>query len=233
MGVHIRVANVKLDADGRVAPDEVARFLTELEAVRESLVSCFSTMLVSMALLLTILVVLFLASPDHGEAHEPDASISMAAPPSVWDADAVGWLTGGNNELAVRRGFHLAESTLLAVCVAGCLAGLFLAQCQLVIVSALPGNLAMIEYLLHGGLKPIFTVYFCVDVPFFLTPVAMPFIAARYSAVAFLAALAIFVFCWAFWCNFMGAETQPLMLQNRLLQRWAKSAVARTQAEKS
>ena len=64
-GVYIRVAHVQLDADGHVAPQEFQRFLYELDEVRESIINGFNTMLLSMALLLTILVVLFLVKVDH------------------------------------------------------------------------------------------------------------------------------------------------------------------------
>ena len=226
-GIHIRVANVALDADGCVSSEELARFVAELADIRDSLTNCFSTLIVSQALLLTILVVLFLASPyDRLEAGASEAA-------SIWDSDAIAWLSGSDNDLTVRHAFHTAEAALLAACILGCLAGFFLSQCQLVIVSALPGNLAMVEYLLKGGLKPIFTLYMCVDLPFLLTPIALPFVAARYSALAFVAAIALLVGCYALWCPFMHAESQPLMLQNRTLQRWARMAVARTQAERA
>ena len=154
VGVHIRVASVRLDSDGHIGPEEFGRFMRELDEVRESLVNCFSTMLISMALLLTILVVLFLAKVSYG--NEIGAS-GLNPNASAWDVDAIAWLCAQSSggEMSVRRVFLGVESLLLALCIMGCLAGVFLAQCNLIIISALPGNMAMLEYLLRGGLKPI------------------------------------------------------------------------------
>lgn len=225
-GVHLRVANVQLDADGRVTAEVLQRFVTELDEVRESIYTCFNTLLVSMALLLTVLVVLFLAKVEYKEA-------DAAAARSAWDVDAISWLAGGsNNEVGARRICHGFESAIFGLCLLGCLGGIFLAQCQLVVVSALPGNMAMLEYLLQGGLKGVFTIYMCVDLPFVLAPIGIALTAARHSPVAFLTSIVIVIGCYVLWGTaLIAGPSGMLMVQNRTLQRRARAAVARTDAE--
>ena len=231
-GVYIRVAHVQLDADGHIAPQEFQSFLHELDEVRESIINGFNTMLLSMALLLTILVVLFLVKVDHHAFDEDEVDATNSA----WDVDAIEWLAhiSDSSRVGMRRSFHCVESGLFGLCIIGCLAGFFLAQCQLVVVSALPGNMALLEYLLKGGLKPIPIVYACVDLPFFLTPLGLVFAAARHSSIAFVVAVFVVPGCYLLWSDVLFVRSDGfLLLQNRTLQKRARAAVARTLAEQT
>jgi hypothetical protein len=225
-GIHIRVANVHLDSKGSASVEEVQRFENECDSIRDQYFNQVSVYMVSTALLMTVLVVMAVAEAQH-LLDEPTLDTEDA--PSMWGPDAASWIAPGN-ELGIRRAFYAAEFAILATCLMLSVAGVFLCNCQCGIIMGMPSHVAMIEYLLHGGLQTVPTLYICVDLPFFLFPFALPFVAARFSTVAFVGCLILAIGCHLIWLPFFTCG--PMHLYNRVLQKRARAAVARTAQER-
>lgn len=215
--IHIRVATIRLDAVGRVLPEDIKRFEFDCDTIRDTYYNQISTFMVSTALLMTVVVVLTLAEASHLYGDDTESYS-----PSLWGPDAASWLAP-DNAVSVRRSFYAFEFTLLGLCLMLTISGVFLCNCQAAIMMGMPSNIAMMEYLIRGGLRSIPTLYMCVDLPFFFFPLALPFIAARYNAVAFFGACIIFI---GYWVIVMPLFTcGPMHIYNRVLQTRARAAV--------
>ena len=244
--VYIRIASVALDARGQISDEEYARICSELDEVRGDMFNALSSMLIAISLMLTILAVatfneVNLVSKGGGVAptvQDDEDGYNDGDELSIWGPDAVVWLAP-SNALNLRRGFYCAEFGLLAFGLFLSLSGVWhsIAQLTLFLACCSTGNVAMVEYLLGGGLRHFSTLYILMDFPFFWFALALPFIGARFNAVAFFTCIVVCLGCFAIWIPLCwgkpGGPRGAILLTNSILLPRAKAVVYGSDHRKS
>ena len=232
VGTYIRIANVPLDARGRVSDTALTAFYSEVQQMREDLVAVFTSACVTLSLMLTIFAVLALAEASGyllaAQAVNDDNQIT----PTVWGPDAAAFLAPGN-EAAVRRAFYATEYAILAVALIGGISGLIFCQVLLFLLMALPTKLAVLDFVLDrtAGASSIIIMYICTDIVLFALPLCLPFIAARVSAMAFFGSCVVWLLSgFLVWFKVMGG---PAKTANRILIGEAYAAVHRSPEKKA
>ena len=217
-GLIVRLACVDMDGDGKVSGAEYARFLDEsAELVAGTQSSVLNVSVVS-ALLLTILVPLMLTSVEYAEADG-----------TVW-GDTAAFLTADEGRAqTIRNAFLATEYAVLTVALLCSFLGLTLSLTQYVALVAMPGKVAAVAYMLE--VPKVFTQLQTLQfAPVLLLICALPFIASRYSAVAF--------FCMApmavLWFALQTYLSMPLyQAQFHGLQRQARMGLGSTALEQA
>ena len=192
-------ADVTLDKEGQLDEGEYERFV---EAARSDLSSITQDLIntsVIDALLLTI--VLPLALTGEGSTRGPfepslattDAS-SAELQHSAW-ADAATYLTNNPAEAAsLRRAFFVVEMVLLYVSVGIAFGGMFCSVSLMRLLSVL-GNRVLAQCEMVIASSRYFSILGLVwGLGLFTLALALPFVAARYSALAFFCSFFVFFF---------------------------------------
>jgi len=184
VAILLRVAKVDIDGDGCVQAQEYARFLDEAsEMISAVQSSVLNTSIVS-ALLLSILLPLLVAPYASADAAVGDGT--------AWD-DAAAYFAGPDGDAeALRRRLYAVECALLGIACICCAVGLGTSIAAYQNVSAMPGKLCAVQYLLETphvsrALAGFWAV--CLLALF----VSIPMVAARASAIAFCSASAFSV----------------------------------------
>lgn len=223
-GMLIRLARISLDAHGCVSAAELQRFKGEMGEVFEGLLTSITSIMVNCALMLTVYVVLALTEA-RGFL---EMDLADGVQPSAFGPDGVAWLVPGENQQVVRRAFYVVEGVLLALALVACMVGLVISGIYLNIIPAMPGKIELLE-LLVTEIRHVFPLYLGIDVSQWCFPLVLPFVAARYSGVAFCAGCFVTMFA-GFWV--WGLMMSTVTNGGTILQRSAVSALAKAAREK-
>ena len=210
------VAKVDIDGDGRVSGAEYSRFMEEASEVISSVQSSVLNTSIVAALLLTIILPLLLAPFDPMSEPEDFEASFFAHAAAVFSGD-----DGFEAAERGRRGFYVAECVILGLNTTCCIIGLLVSVSYYGAVSATPGRIAKVGFMLEtsGALMFLQAIWFlCV---MFLI-LSVPIVAAKASAVAFVCAVAVSLLsvgisfyimhkCWRVQLNIFRDEARALM----------------------
>lgn len=167
VGILTRVARVPV-THGRVAENDLSRFLDEAALLREDFITLYNTYVIAFSLMLTICAVFAM-----GEASGfLDVTPPEDTMPDAWGPDAFTWLAPSNAP-QVRRAFYAVEYTLLSLVMICDLMGLIHSVVMLAMLTALPSYLALLEFII-GDFSNVMFAYMTCDGVLIIFPLVLP-----------------------------------------------------------
>lgn len=207
-------ADVVTDDEGRVADAEYERFIAAARDALSSVTQDLTNTSVINALLLTIVLPLALTGGGSAGSFEDEQQLQQAPTHPAW-SDAATYLTSSAADAAsLRRIFFAVESVLLFTSVAIAFGALFFSVSMLRLMGVI-GHRVLPRCELVVASSSYFSVIGVVWSLGLLTlALALPLVAARYSAIAFFSSFAVMLFFSMLQCLF----TSPSKAATKLVR---------------
>ena len=225
VGVFTTMAGFKL-TNGTISDAELARFKSEGALLIDTLATVALNYLVVCSLLLTIYVSLIVSG---GSVFDVRTGVDgIAAGLGAWaDLPAFAWPGDEDAQAALRRALYAIEYGLLGLGMASSTIGMFVAVFFYIMVSTgLPSTIAKLEDLSENPAKLSALQDYSLNGGIDVLTFALPFVAARSSAIAFFCCCGAAFLVHGVWAPSNGLRSGMLSKSIRAQVREAKRALA-------